>query len=334
MADDRLRDTVPAVVRGFLLRLRALQLRRSVSRMTLLAGVLAACDAHAHGGHPHFVDAESLVDLWLAFALVSTGLLYAHGVFRLARSARTHRRHIVGCAISFTVGWGVLAAALLSPLAGAAEQLFSAHMIQHELLMVAAAPLMVLGAPLAVWTWALPPRWRQRVAAPFHERHVRNIWCAISTPFAATLLHAVAIWMWHVPALFERAEASVAVHTLQHCAFLFSALLFWWTLLKPARDDARLGAAVVCLFLTMLHTGALGVLLTFSAELWYPVSTAGAGLWGLTPLEDQQLGGLVMWVPGGLPYVIAALLLAARLFVDRTRISYDEAEVALQGRPR
>jgi putative membrane protein len=302
--------------------------------MTLLAGVLAACDAHAHGGHPHLADAASPVDLWLAFALVSTGLLYARGVLRLMRSARSHRRHVIRCAISFTAGWGVLVAALLSPLASATEQLFSAHMVQHELLMVAAAPLMVLGTPLAVWTWALPPHWRQRVASPFHERHVHTIWRVISTPLAATLLHAIAIWMWHVPALFERAEANVAVHTLQHCAFLLTALLFWWALLKPARDDARSGAAVVCLFLTMLHTGALGVLLTFSAELWYPVSTAGAGLWGLTALEDQQLGGLVMWVPGGLPYVIAALLLAARLFVDRTRVSYDEAGVALQGRPR
>jgi len=270
----------------------------------------------------------------LASSVVVAMGLYAVGVTRLWRSAGYGRGVRPFEALAFTGGCVALVIALSSPLDEWSERWLAAHMIQHELLMVAAAPLMVLGAPLAVWTWALPPRWRQRVAAPFHERHVRNIWCAISTPFAATLLHAVAIWMWHVPALFERAEASVAVHTLQHCAFLFSALLFWWTLLKPARDDARLGAAVVCLFLTMLHTGALGVLLTFSAELWYPVSTAGAGLWGLTPLEDQQLGGLVMWVPGGLPYVIAALLLAARLFVDRTRISYDEAEVALQGRPR
>src|SRR5690349_9176981 len=98
MADDRLRDAVSAVVRRFLVRLRALHLRRSVTRLALIAGVLTACDAHAHSGHPHLAEAESLVDLWLAFALASTGLLYARGVLRLARSARSHRRHVVRCA--------------------------------------------------------------------------------------------------------------------------------------------------------------------------------------------------------------------------------------------
>jgi putative membrane protein len=116
-----------------------------------------------------------------------------------------------------------------------------------------------------------------------------------------------------VPALFERAEASLVLHTLQHCAFLFTALLFWWAVLMPGRASA-IGACVLCLFITMLHTGALGVLLTFSGDVWYPASTAASFRWALTPLEDQQLGGLVMWIPGGIPYVVAALILAGRWF--------------------
>jgi putative membrane protein len=232
-------------------------------------------------------------------------------LYRLSRSAGTHRGPVQRSAACFLLGWLVLAAALVSPLAAATEGLFSAHMIQHELLMVVAAPLMVLGRPLAIWTWALPPAWRSRVGTPFKQERVASAWEFISTPAAAFGLHAAAIWVWHVPILFEAAEVSVGLHALQHSTFLFSALLFWWALLKPARRGG-VGAAVVCLFLTMLHTGALGVLLTFAGDVWYPKSTAAAHDWGLTTLEDQQLGGLIMWVPGGVPYVIAALVLAAR----------------------
>jgi putative membrane protein len=215
----------------------------------------------------------------------------------------------------FALGWFALTVAFASPFIAATQGVFSAHMVQHELLMVVGAPLMVLGRPLAIWTWALPSHLRLTIARPFRGRHVRRAWSVLSTPVAATALHAVAIWVWHVPALFERVEASLVLHTLQHCAFLASALLFWWALLKPGRGS-HIGGAVFFLFVTMLQTGALGVLLTFSGGLWYPVSTSGAVQWGLSPLEDQQLGGLVMWVPGGIPYVAAALVLAARWFTE------------------
>jgi cytochrome c oxidase assembly factor CtaG len=263
-------------------------------------------------------DVRTNIEAWLAGLLLIAGLLYLTGLYRLGRSAGTHRAGVRRAACVFAIGWITLAAALVSPLSSASEGVFSAHMIQHELLMVIAAPLMVLGRPLAIWTWALPPAWRRAAAMPFRQGGVASAWRFISAPAAAFMLHAAAIWIWHAPALFERAEASVALHALQHSAFLFTALLFWWSLLKPARQGV-VGAAVLCLFLTMLHTGALGVLLTFSSDVWYPASTSGAHHWGLTPLEDQQLGGLIMWVPGGLPYVIAALALAARWFrSDRT----------------
>lgn len=168
-------------------------------------------------------------------------------------------------------------------------------MIQHELMMGVAAPLMVLGRALAIWTWALPAPTRKSVARPFRVPAVQRVWRSMSAAAPATMLHALAIWTWHVPRFFELAKESVAIHAFQHTAFLGSALLIWWAVLKPARRHS--GAAIACLFVTMLHTGALGVLLTFSDHVWYPASTAGAVVWGLTPLEDQQLGGLVMWVP-------------------------------------
>jgi cytochrome c oxidase assembly factor CtaG len=262
--------------------------------------------------------------------LIIAAVLHARGLRRLSRTG-THRPHTALWALLFTLGWSALAIALVSPLATESGGLFSAHMVQHEILMVIAAPLMVLGRPLAIWTWALPPRWRQRVATPFRHGAVSSAWHALTKPLVATVLHAAAIWLWHVPRLFEAAESSIAVHALQHTAFLFSALLFWWTLLKPGQER-RTGAALLCLFITMLHTSALGVLLTFSDAVWYPASTASAAHWGLTPLEDQQLGGLIMWVPGGVPYVIAAVALAARWFRKRFDAEQPVLEVWTQSR--
>jgi putative membrane protein len=283
--------------------------RSSLQLLGFALVVLWGPFAYAHADAA--TSAGAVAETWPAAALLVAGLCYARGLFRLLRSARAHRTRVIRCGVMFALGWMALNVAFALPLIGATRGVFSAHMVQHELLMVLGAPLMVLGRPLAIWTWALPRNWRRAVAHTFREKKVRTVWRFMSGPAAASVLHAGAIWIWHIPVLFERAEVSLAVHTLQHCAFIFTALLFWWAMLKPRRDQRSL-AAVLCLFMTMVHTGALGVLLTFSGDVWYPLSTSGAAHWGLTPLEDQQLGGLVMWVPGGVPYVVAALMLAAR----------------------
>jgi putative membrane protein len=253
--------------------------------------------------------------------LLVAALAYAAGFYRIC-ALRSAPAGVKRNTALFALGWLTLALALVSPLAAMTEGLFSAHMIQHELLMVVAAPLLVLGRPLAMWTWALPAHWRALPARAVKRRAFAHLWNALTTPLAATAIHAAAIWTWHVPRVFELSEASIIAHALQHIAFLFSAVLFWWALLRPARTG-RIGAALACLFVTMLHTSALGVLLTFSGEVWYPASTARALHWGLTALEDQQLGGLIMWVPGAIPYIIAALALATRWFSADPRTRPD-----------
>lgn len=293
------------------------------------ASVLLTPSAWAHADQPAW---SSGIEPWLAALLIVAAALHARGLHLLSR-AGTHRPHVALWALLFTLGWSALAISLVSPVATESAGLFSAHMIQHELLMVLAAPLMVLGRPVAIWTWALPPQWRRAVAKPFRHGAVGRAWRALTTPSVATVLHAAAIWVWHVPRVFESAEASIAVHALQHSSFLFSALLFWWMLLRPGHDRG-VALAVLCLFFTMLHTSALGVLLTFSSEVWYPASTAGAAQWGLTPLEDQQLGGLIMWVPGGIPYVIAALALTARWFRKRFDADGHGADIAARAESR
>jgi putative membrane protein len=136
--------------------------------------------------------------------------------------------------------------------------------------------------------------------------------------------------VWHVPSLFQATLGSEVVHAAQHVSFLASALVFAEALVYRGGDggaDARMGygAAVVYLFTTAVHTSVLGALLTFSNELWYPAYQTTTAAWGLTPLEDQQLGGLIMWVPAGVVYVVAGLaLLAAWLGEAERRVARRE----------
>jgi len=135
----------------------------------------------------------------------------------------------------------------------------------------------------------------------------------VSLPVVAWILHAAAIWIWHAPPLFQATLHSETVHTAQHLSFLFTGLLFWWALLRGTENRRGRVAGVLYLFTTALHTNLLGALLTFSRRVWYPIYGASTAPWGLTPLEDQQLAGLIMWIPAGIAYLVAALALIARV---------------------
>jgi cytochrome c oxidase assembly factor CtaG len=191
------------------------------------------------------------------------------------------------------------------------ETLFSVHMVEHELLMTVAAPLLVLGRPLIAFLWALPQPARRDLGSLSRARTVHRAWLFATTAIVAWTLHAIALWVWHLPALFEAALGSELVHSLQHLCFLGAALLYWTSLLRHRHNSESRGAAVISLFATTLHSSILGALLTLGTVAWYPLYSTRSVAWGLTAIEDQQLAGLVMWVPGGLVYMGAALALAA-----------------------
>lgn len=259
-------------------------------------------------GHLHLRWA---FDPWVVSLLVASLVLYATGLARLWRRAGPGRGVRPREAAAFLAGWLVLAAALTSPLDALGNLLFSAHMVQHELLMVVAAPLLLLGRPLAVWTWGMAVTWRRHGPALLDRLGLRALFSCVASPAVAWTLHAVAVWAWHAPALFEAALADDTVHTWQHWTFFASAVLFWWAPIAAATRAAR-GIAMLGIFTTMLHTGVLGALLTFSPTVWYPAYGPSAALFGIDTLEDQQLGGMLMWVPAGLAYLVAGLALAAR----------------------
>lgn len=268
----------------------------------------------AHDGKPH--NPRDLVSTWgldpvVISSLALSGWLYWRGVRHLWRDAGPGRGIRQWEAATFAAGWLALFVALVSPLHPLGEVLFSAHMTQHELLMLVAAPLIVLGRPLVAFLWSIPVDWSRRLGQWTRVRWFQRGWRSITLPLTAWAIHAAALWIWHVPLLFEATLRSDFVHTLQHVCFLGSALLFWWALIHGPRGALGYGAAALYVFTTSVHSGVLGALITFANTIIYPAYAGSTAPWGLTPLEDQQLGGLIMWVPAGVVYIIAGLALCA-----------------------
>jgi cytochrome c oxidase assembly factor CtaG len=250
----------------------------------------------------------------IAVPLVLTAVLYTRGV----RALWSHGRQRGVSARetgAFALGLVVLMVALLSPLHEASEQIFSAHMIQHELLMVVAAPLLVVGRPAIVMLWSVPVATRQAIGRAVRQPAFKNPWKLVSRPFDAWMIHAVAIWCWHIPSLFQATLHSEAIHALQHLSFVASALLFWYAVIHPRRR-AALGMSILYLFTTAVHTAVLGALMTFSRSPWYPDYALSAVRWGMSPAQDQQVAGLMMWIPASIAYLVAALMICRRWLRD------------------
>jgi len=279
-------------------------MRQIVPLAGCLSFLLPTRAAFAHGDHATLAWTFDPTVLGL---LLCSALLYAVGTARLWRHAGIGRGIHPWQALSYGAGWMLLAGALVSPLHWLGEHLFSLHMVEHEIVMAGAAPLLALSRPIGAFLWALPAPVRSRLGRIGHHPALRRFWRALTAPVAATVFHGAAIWLWHAPPLFEAAVASEALHRLQHLTFLLSALAFWWALVRRAER----GAAVLHLFATMIHMTLLGALITFAGRVLYADHARFAADWGLTPLEDQQLAGLIMWVPAGTVYAGAALAFAA-----------------------
>jgi putative membrane protein len=243
----------------------------------------------------------------LASSLGCLLLIYGVGVVRLWRNAGYGRGIHPREAAAFVGGWIVILIALSPALDESADAWLVAHMVQHELLMVVAAPLIAVSAPLIAMLWTIPAGVRRRALVALRRPPITSLWAGLTAPASVFLLHAVALWVWHIPTLYDYALEHEATHALQHLCFFGSAALFWWGI---ARRRRGYGAAVVYVFATAVHGGLLGALLTVSPRVWYaPYLVAHQS--GLTPLEDQQLAGLLMWIPASLIFAGAGLALFA-----------------------
>ena len=251
-----------------------------------LAGVLSAAPlvAAAHGNV--FTGDGAHAPIWLAQGVFTIAWFgYALGA---SRKRPPFLRRLIFHAAMLTAGL-----ALFGPFDDWATSSSAMHMVQHMLLMVVVAPLAVLARPLVQWRALIGP-----VADPAW----RALMQASRYPFACALLHAAAIWIWHAPGPYMAAVFNNALHVLEHASFLFTGWLFWWSVLRAGQREA-LSAAMALLF-TAMHTGSLGALLTFAGQPLY--WRESRELW------DQQLAGLIMWIPGGTIYLAAAAWAAYR----------------------
>jgi cytochrome c oxidase assembly factor CtaG len=277
----------------------------------MLALVLAGA-AQAHDGSHHDGPGWTLTP-WVTGPLALIALLYIVGLSRLWARARHSRASLRTDALFFASGWAILTIAIISPLHEAGEQSFTLHMIEHELIMLPASLLLVLSRPGAALLWGLPLTARRGLGAVARNRGANGLWQALSNPFVATGLQALVLVFWHMPALFDRALADSGWHVAQHLSFLLSALLFWWAMAHGRMGRHSYGLSALCLFITSLIGGLLGALMSLAASPWYAAYAAmGMSPIGLSPIEDQQLAGIIMWIPGGVFHGAAALYFTFR----------------------
>lgn len=260
----------------------------------------------AHGLSAPDGHAVWTFDPWMVTPLLVLASLYGIGSLAVRRRSLRQPRRSWQIA-AFWTGWLTLAGSLTSPLHWLGEHLFTFHMIEHEILMAISAPLLVVANPVGCLLWGLPRSTRLILGRGMRRPAVTAIWQWLSDGGHATVLHGIAIWAWHAPILFDAAVTNVALHRAQHLSFFFTAVLFWWSVLRRS----EIGAGAWHVFITMLHTSVLGALMALAPRVLYGLQTATSSAWGLTPLEDQQLAGIIMWIPAGTIYAGAALALLA-----------------------
>jgi putative membrane protein len=290
---------------------------------------VAAMAAHGPEWPSTAVDARvfSAWDQATLAGLLIVAALYWTGSRRLA--AR-RVRHVYIEHAAFAVGWLALVIAVLPFVDAAVIERFSAHMAQHELMTLVAAPLLVAGRPLSRFMWALPAGWRRRGAAPLQHRVTTGVTKALTTPAAAWALHGAVLWIWHMPSLYNLAVRSEPAHMVQHAMFVGTSVLFWSGLVYGRYGRAGYGAAVFFVFTTAVHTGILGALLTVARLPLYSVYATVPGMSGEAVLADQQLAGLVMWIPAGLLLTLVGIALFAAWLGEsdrRVRISASSSSV-------
>lgn len=253
--------------------------------------------------------------------VVASGALYGVGIRRLWR--RAGHGHVVSAlgVTAFYTGLATLLVALCSPLDALADTLFSAHMVQHVILIAVAPPLIVLGIPAVPILWGLPHDARVAVGRAWNASRLGVAGHALARPVPALVLHTLALWLWHLPGPYADALANPVVHALEHTCFFTTAFLVWWVAIRPVgRRSTDTAWALFVLVGTFVSSGALGAILTFSDTPWYYAQSVGAGAWGLTALQDQQLAGLIMWIPASFAYIAGILAIAARALQDPTPV--------------
>lgn len=256
------------------------------------------------------------------FLLAIAGTTYILGWWRLRSRTRHHvvrSRWNVAARwrpISYLAGLTILGVALLSPIDVLASQLFTMHMVQHILLVMIIPPLLLLANPLPYVMWGLPSTFRRPVGQALGRKSpVRQTLEIVSKPGWVWLAFVVLYLGWHDPNAYNLALQSAFAHDLEHVTFFLVSMLFWWHVIgagprlhRKMPPLARAGYVLLAVPPNMIA----GIAIAFASQTIYTYYEAMPRLLGLSVLDDQRIGGVIMWVPGSMMYMVAALVLVSR----------------------
>lgn len=259
---------------------------------------------------------------WLCFTLAAAASIYVRGWLRLRRhdSQRWSGLRLA----AFLGGLGAVYLALASPIEVFADLLLSVHMVQHMLLMMVAPPLVWLGNPLLPLLRGLPRVIRSGVALPILRAPLaRDVFHALAHPLVAWPIFAGAVWIWHAPPSYQLALAEPTWHVIEHATFLAASLLFWYPVVQPYPSRPHWSRWLVLPYLVFadVQNTVLSAWLSFAAEPIYRHYTEVPGIGGWTPLADQQLAGVLMWVPGSVAFLLPVFVIGIRMLGGRSTMA-------------
>jgi len=259
---------------------------------------------------------------WTWDPAVLLGIAVAGGLY--ARGWRHLKRRSTSRAVLFASGLGLVLLALCSPIGTYDQDLFSLHMVEHLLLTIGAPPLLLLGKPLLPWLWGLPQQERRGVAKLIGPTSLAaQLGTLLADPKVALTLYVSTFAFWHVPTLYDAAQGQSLVHYLEHLTFFVTAIFFWWPVIHPTGGTRSLSkvASIGYFSVPMFESTLIGALLTFANRAFYATYAQAPRLSSLSAVDDQQLAGLIMWIPGGLVYVAAILGLLASVLREEDELA-------------
>lgn len=249
-------------------------------------------------------------ETWTIVTLLVASGWYELGVRNLWQRAGSSR--LIGWwqIAAFAAGMAAMVVALESPIDTVGEDLFSVHMVQHLMLMLVCAPLLVVGRPVIVMLWAFPPAARRWIGRHWGASGLSALFAWLTSPLSVWLWFSALFVFWHLPVPYTWALRHEPVHVLEHLCFFVSASAFWSVAFEPSgRRRLDYGGRLLFVATAAVLSSLPGALLVLTQRPFYPVHAAGAARWGMTLTEDQQLAGLIMWIPASFAYLGAIVLL-------------------------
>lgn len=325
-----------AAIRGELpRRLQAKNISRSAAFvLCFLAGLSSSLWAHTAVQKSASAEWHWRPDA--VFALIMFALTYARGWVRLRnQSGRAATKSQLAL---YLAGLASIGVALLSPIDALASTLLSVHMVQHLLLLMIAPLAILLANPLTPFLWGLPIVLRHGIGKNLARGSLFRglLWASTSMPVTWSL-YVANLWAWHHPVLYQAALKNERVHDLQHLLFFLTAILFWWPVVDPAprlHDSISYGFRIVYLVAATLQNTLLGFAISFPERVLYPFYATVPELRSLAPIDDQALGGGILWVSGHM-YLIPILVLVARFMQrEEAAVSAFDPKEMLKRSPR